>query len=609
MNIITGGWRIGERRKQLARQAAADLGAAHLDEWSGSGDQWVASASDGGAAVARVERDGEVRAAYGSGVRALAGPGGPGDGLDDDGDGHGGLLDGADDDLVAVTGDDVGLVAAGGRGNHRLFETTFPEGGSMVSSHLGLLARVRDDDLRVDRSYEDFLLGFGFLPDGRTPFTDVRVLEPGTRRRLGDPGVETVAPPPVPPRADTPPSFDDAADELYERFSAAIDDQAGTDQRHAVLLGGFDSALVAAALRRLGHEVHTFTFGFEDARYEQRGAEEVSRHIGAEHTWVKITPDAVMDVLARFSDVFPQPGPQPHYQVHTLLASELIRQQGFTHVFSGDGCDAVFLGYPMVNTRARIIQGLRRTPAPVVRTALGALGTRAADRHLGHVARMGRSTLRSLLLPEPARGHLPTCYLDERALARVRDDAPPVQAETVGDIRLRLAEAVRELDSVRLAFNGMALTGQSRTKVDGAVAATGVVQRSPFLHPGLRSFITGLPTDYLRPPGMRAGAAGKALLVETVRRHRLLPDWVVDMPKQSPVDSPIDAWLSGPLREDVFRLLDRLPFAYDRAYVDELMLSRRVEDLYRERVSLGHQAFQAIGLLCSYAAFTSLAHG
>lgn len=603
MNVILGGSQIGERRKQSARKAAADLGASHLEEWSSpSGDLWVAWASDGGAAIASAQRDGAARVAFGSGVRALAGEG---DGLGADG----GLLDGADDDLVAVAGDEVGLVVAGGRGNHRLFDTTFPEGGSMVSSHLGLLARVRDDDLRVDRSYEDFLLGFGFLPDGRTPFSDVRALTPGTRRRLGAPDVEPVTPPTVPPPADTPPSFDDAANELYDRFCAAIEEQAGTDQRHSVLLGGFDSALVAAALRRLGHEVHTFTFGFGDSRYEQRGAEEVSRHIGAEHTWVEITPDAVMDVLAKFSDVFPQPGPQPHYQVHTLVASELIRQRGFTHTFSGDGCDAVFLGYPMVNTRARIVQGLQRTPAPVVRSALGALGTRAADRHLGHVARMARSTLGSLLLPEPARGHLPTRYLDERALARLRDDAPPVRAETVADIRLRLAAAARDLDPVRLAFNGMALTGQSRTKVDGAVATTGVVQRSPFLHPALRSFITGLPTEYLRPPGMRAGAAGKALLVETVRRHRLLPDWVVDMPKQSPVDSPIDTWLAGPLREDVYRLLDRLPFAYDRAYVDELMRSRRVEDLYRERVSLGHQAFQAIGLLCSYAAFTSLARG
>ncbi len=477
----------------------------------------------------------------------------------------------------------------------------------MVSSHLGVLARARGGDLHVDRGFEDFLLGFGFLPDRRTPFGDISVLDPGTRRRLGEESIEAVAPPPVPPTADVPPTVDRAVDELYSRFSAAVEQQARPDDRHAVLLGGFDSALVAAALRRLGHEVHTFTFGFGDSRYEQRGAEEISRQIGAAHTWVKITPDSVMDAISKFADVFPQPGPQPHYQVHTLLASQVIREQGFTHVFTGDGCDAVFLGYPMVNTRARIIESLARTPQPVARAALGALGTAAADRYLGHVARMGRSTLRSLLLPKPARGHLPTCYLDERALARLRDDTPPVQVEAPADTRLRLADDVRELDRVRLAFHGMSMTGQSRTKADGAVAATGLVHLSPFLHPALRSFVTALPTAYLRPNGTRAGDPGKALLIETVRRHRLLPDWVIDLPKQSPVDSPIDDWYAGPLRERVFGLLDLLPFAVNREFIEEVLHPKRAEDLYRERVSLGHHACQLIGLLCSYAAFTSLA--
>jgi asparagine synthetase B (glutamine-hydrolysing) len=604
MNVILGGSRVSDQRKELARKVAGDLGAGHLDEWtSPSGSGWIAAGSDGGAAVTAATHGDSARAAFGSGVRTLADPGTlVGDGL----------LDGQDDDLVAVACDDSRVVVAGGRGNHRLFLTAFPEGGAMVSSHVGLLARVRGDDLGLDRSYEDFLLGFGFLPDGRTPFAGISTLSPGTRRTFGgsaDGDVETVAPPRIPATDDAPTSFDGASDVLYERFCAAIDDQAGTDERHAVLLGGFDSALVAAALRRLGHEVQTFTFTFGDPRYEQSRADEIARHIGAEHTRVEITPGAIMDALAGYADLYPQPGPQPHYPVHTLVASRLLRVQGYDHVFSGDGCDATFLGYPTVSRRARILQRLGHLPAPAVRAALAALGTRPADRHLGHVARMGRSTLHSLLLPEHTRGHLPTCYLDRHTLARLRQDAPPAQAETIEQIRERLAAEVPDLDTVRLAYDGMARTGQSRTKVDGAVATTGVVQRSPFLHPALRSFVTGLPTEYLRPPGMPAGASGKALLIETVRRHELLPEWIIDLPKQSPSDSPIDTWYAGPLRQDVLALLRNLPFEVDADVIDEVLRPKRAEDLYRERVSLGHQAFQSIGLLCSYAAFTSLASG
>ncbi len=602
MNLITAAQGVSERRKQLSRRAAAELGAVSVEEWCSPGpDHWIASASHGGMALFRSYRSDVALAAYGSGAVTIA------ETPATSGATGTRLLDGCDDDLVAVKGDPTGLLVATGRGHHRLFHTRFPEGGEMVASHLGFLARVRGEDLRVDRSLEDFLLGFGFLPDGRTPYADIHVVEPGTRRRLGRADVETVEAPTTGSSAETLPGFDRAVDDLYARFSEAIEEQAAGDDRHAVLLGGFDSALVAAALRRLGHEVHTFTFGFGDERYEQRGADAMARHIGAEHTWVSITPRAVMDAINRFADVFPQPGPQPHYQVHTLLASTLMGTRGFTHVFSGDGCDAVFLGYPMVNTRARIIRLLTRTPTPLVRLALGALSTGAADRHLGHVARMGRSTLRSLLLPEPARGHLPTCYLDETALARLRRGLAPRQCETTTQSRIRLVDSVRQLDPVRLAFHGMGMTGQSRAKVDGAVAATGVVQRSPFLHPGVRSFVAGLPTDYLRPPGRSAGAPGKALLIEMARRYRLLPDWVIEMPKQSPVDSPIDDWYRGVLRADVDILLARLPFAVNREFIDEVLAPKRAENLFRERVSLGHHALQVIGLLCSYAAFTALA--
>jgi hypothetical protein len=177
----------------------------------------------------------------------------------------------------------------------------------------------------------------------------------------------------------------------------------------------------------------------------------------------------------------------------------------------------------------------------------------------------------------------------------------------VNQVRLRLAQGLEGVDPVRLAFHGNALTGQSRTKVEGAVAVSGVAQLSPFLHPRLRGWASRLPVELLRPAGSGAGEAGKAILLDTVRERGLLPEVVIDMPKQSPSDSPIDRWYAGPLRPIVHQMLDGLPFEYDRRYVDEILAPKRAEELYRERVSLGHHAFQAIGLLCSYAAFTGRA--
>lgn len=528
------------------------------------------------------------------------------------------------------------LVAIATPGDHRLFTFTTPEGGTAVCSQLGVLARAVGAELSVDRSYEDMLLGHGFLPDGRTVYSGITALPPGTRSVITADGITTgpittgplttgpLTTGPIttgpfttpsttshagdPDELPTPaPSFDDAVDQLHGRFMAALAEQAGDDHRHAVLLGGLDSALVAATLVAMGREVHTYTFGFGDPTYEQRNVPTFTTTAGTVHHTVPITPTAVMDGLERFANVFSQPGSQPHYQIHTLIASQQIAADGFTHVFTGDGADAVFLGYPTVSQRARLVQRLGRVPAPLARAGSAVLRTRTADRHLGHVGRTARASLDNLTMDAPARGHLPTRLLDDHALARLRIGPAPVQAESVAAIRTRLASQLGGLDPVRLAFDGHGLTGQSRVKVDGAVAATGVTQSTPFKHPLVRDWVASLPVDFLRTPGAPSRGAGKELLMAMVRRYDMVPEVIIDQPKQSPSDSPIDTWYSGELRPRVLALLDGLPFAWDRAYVDEILAPKRAEELFRRKVSISHHALQVIGLLGSYASFAAVA--
>ena len=518
----------------------------------------------------------------------------------------GGLDDLPDDLAVVAAGVPTGpLVLAHGGGNHRVFAWEAPDGGTLASTHVGLLAEAAGPDLRVDRSREDFLLGFGFLPGGGPPYAGMRALPARTIEATGRPAASL----PPPPAMQVDPGHEPAAVRaaLHDLLLEVVEEQSAGRSRHAVLLGGFDSMLVAALLRRLGHEVDTYTFGFGDPRYEQRHVERLSGQIGARHAWVRITPDAVGAGLRDFSDRFNQPGPQPHYQLHTELASRGIAADGHDLAFSGDGCDAAFLGYPMVNQRASIVERMRRVPRPARRALHAVASRRAVERRLGHVARQARFVLHNAELPALVGGHLPSCYLDDVALARLRRGASPEQAAGVDEIRDELAGDLGHLDRVRLAFHGNGLVGQSRTKVEGSVACSGVAQCSPYLDRRVKGLAASLPTEMLRPEGTRAASSGKTVLVDMAREHRLLPDDVIDMPKQSPVDSPIDEWYAGPLRGLVTEMLADLPFEVDGRYVDEILTPKWAEDRYRDRVSLGHHAFQAIGLLCSYAAFTARA--
>lgn len=596
----------------LSREAAADgaqVRSAAVDSVH------LGAGSSGGEVVAFDDSSGLPAAAFGSGVRhAGAGPALAG-----------GVLHAVAVRVVGAPGDSgpggatsqsASLEAIAGAGDHLLFRYDTPEGGTVLCSQLGVLARALGPELRLDRSREDVLLGNGFLPDGRTPYEGIRSLAPGTSLTLVPGRTSDAAPAPARPTSsagaasptlEPPATFDEAVEGLHDRFLAAVEAQAGTDRRHAVLLGGLDSALVAACLRRLGHEVHTYTFAFGDARFEQRNVEALASATGTIPHAVTITPEVIMDGLEGFSHVFAQPGPQPHYQVHTLAACAQLRADGFTHVFSGDGADAVLLGYPNVVLRSRVAQRLGRLPRPLSTAAQQVLGTRFTERHLGYLARATRGGLAMRTLPPPADGHLPLPVLDEAALRRLRTTPTPPQAETLAEVRTRLATGLTGLNSVRLAFDGNAAVGQSRVKVDGAVAATGVAQSSPFRHPEVVRYISAMPTNFLRNDGDAATAPGKEVLVAMVRRHGLLPDAVVDQPKQSPVDAPIDGWYAGVLRPRLEALLDQLPFGWDRRWLDDVLAPKWAEERYRQRVSLAHHTFQVVGMLASYASFCAVA--
>jgi hypothetical protein len=514
----------------------------------------------------------------------------------------------AEGDLVVLVVDADGCTAVVGSGNHRLFAGSGPGGGTVVGTNLRSVAAALDPTHPADRSEEDFLLGFGFVPPPATVYAGVEQLPPGVTHRWGrtplhvDEAPSSDAVVAVQAAAEVE-GFDAAVEELHRRFLDTVEELAGDDPDAAVLLGGLDSALVAATLVRLGKRVTTFTYGFGDPRYEQRDVEAITTALGVAQRWVHISPEVVMEGLVHFGDVFSQPGPQPHYQLHTLHGARTVRAAGFDRVLTGDGCDAVFLGYPTVSRRARLMERLGDVPDGLWAPLRGALAAPAVERKLGHVARMGRSTLDALGLEPPARGHLPTRYLDDVALSRLRSAPPPHQRASVPERRRQLADGLEHLDPVRLAFHGNSMTGQSRIKVDGTVLATGVRQASPFTHPRVRDFVAALPVEYLRPPGAPSGAAGKALMVEMVRRHELLPPKVLELPKQSPAESPIDRWYAGPLRSDLLDLLGHLPFEWNRSYLDELLAPKAAEQLYRSRVAISHNALQAVGLLASYASF------
>ena len=499
-------------------------------------------------------------------------------------------------DLVAFHVDGENVRAITGSGVHRLYRRDLPSGGSVLSSHLASVVTA-ETPAQVDRSYEDFLLGFGFLPDGRTMFEGVTELPASSLLELSDERVEKLT-----VEVDQRTTGAD----LLEALLAAVERQSEGVDHCAVFLGGFDSALVCALLKKLGKQVTAYTFDFGDPAFNQSHTDLVTDALGIEHRWVTIDVDRMRAGFGDLPNILNSPGAQPHYQLHTVFAAEDIREDGLQTAFTGDGCDALFLGYPTIRARSNLMSRLRRIPAPVAGIFTRILGIGIIDRRLGHVARTARSVMRASTLGYPASGHLPTQYLDEVSLHRLREDEGVPSAETVAEIRTRLAAGMEEMDPMRLAFLGNAATSASRVKVDSAIMRAGVAQFTPYKDPAVVQEVMDLPRSALLSEGSNRSDLGKQYLIEAVLGTGLLPEEVVLQPKQSPVTSPIDNWYMNDLRSEVLEQLESLPFEWDRAYVENLLRPKRAEDWYRNRIALSPHALQAVGMLVTYAAFSRL---
>lgn len=498
-------------------------------------------------------------------------------------------------------------------GSRRVF--VHEDGGTLrfstkLCDFRGLLGR----DLRVDRGLEDFHLGYEFLPDARTPFVGVKILGAGEVLTWTRGKIERRSIPKPDPWGDSAPSVEvdsasveEIADALDEALVRALEDQLPSDKRVAVLLGGFDSALIAALLTRMGKEVETFSFQYSDASFNQPLTEELAELLGIRHHWVPIDEEVIREGLSHYAERFNQLSGQPHYLIASAHAVKTAADAGFRYVFTGDGCDGLFLGYPTVHLRAKVIMALSKA-GPLVGTPLR-LATRSPwlEKRLGHPYRVARNIGRILGRDMPTRGHVASCVLDSFSLEQLRGAAPAPDRDTE-EILESLAKQKTDVGSVRLAYQGRSYVGLNKAKLEGSGDLAGVAILSPFLHPGMAKFAATLPDELSRPTEKtKSGATGKYALMQMAERKQYLPLEMIYQEKRSPVTAPVDSWYLGSLRDFMLNRLEGLPFEVNRGYADSLLTPKLAEDLFRDHVGISRFATHAINVLVTHAAFTRLA--
>lgn len=514
--------------------------------------------------------------------------------------------------VVFDAGEQRLLLAADPSGHRTLF--CFQREQRLVfASNLRLLAEALGEELELDRSLEDFLMIYGFYPWRRTPFCNVASLDKGTivewrAGRIATHRIEYDDSRYGSSRDLSHATASEVVDELYEGFMGALKDQLTDDPRVGVLLGGFDSALVAAALGRLGKQVETFTFHYDDREYNQPHTDTLRAFLGHEHHQVKLTRDLLERGLRNFSVYFNQPTNWPNYVIQTADACERIRQHGIRFCYTGDGCDSVFMGYPGTYQRARVFQSLPVVPKAANGLLLKLLSRPLLDRRLGHPYRVLLNVVRALRREMPARGFLSFRIMDETSLDLLRQGERPPQEQAAEDIMRQLAEPHRGLPALRLAYLGKSAVSPNRNKMVGSSDRTGLALLSPYMHPGMKRLSLGLPEELCRPNETTPSkVTGKFILMKMAEDKRLLPKEVIYQRKVAAVDGPIDAWYAGPLRGVMLELMDGLPFAYSNEYANALLDEKLTETWFKRYVIADKVLSHAASLAATYGAFTVLA--
>ncbi len=465
----------------------------------------------------------------------------------------------------------------------------------LFASELKAIRAHPDFQAAVDRDALALLMRHNYVPAPYCIYAGIRKLQPGTILTVSGANGDAVpktfwSARDVAEEGSRSPltiSENDATDKLQELLSDAVRLRMIADVPvGAFLSGGIDSSTVVALMQEQSNSrVHTFTIGFGESGFDESiYAREIARHLGTDHTEVRLTPEEAMAVIPQLPEIYDEPFSDSS-QIPTFLVSRLARAH-VTVSLSGDGGDELFAGYQRYPWTERLWHSVDRIPGAIRRACAGALTSlspSAWDRCMNACGALVPSRFRFASLgdkihkfsalfstdrPEVLYAYAVSHWTDCLVLGACE---PP----TVLSDPMQAAEVTTLLESMMYMDLTSYLPDDILTKVDRASMAVGLEARVPLLDHRVVEFAWRLPLHMK----IRNGKS-KWLLRQVLGRY--VPLSLVDRPKMG-FGVPLGEWLRGPLREWAEDLISE-----DRLHRDGYFDPRMVRSKWGEHLS-GHR--------------------
>jgi len=405
---------------------------------------------------------------------------------------------------------------------------------------------------RIDPQAVEEYFAFGYVPDPKTIYRDVKKLEPGAYicMKRGDSHVKPVRYWDVPLDGERALEQPAAAweEELRARLKEAVRKRLVSDvPLGAFLSGGIDSSAVVAMMREIGAgHILTCSIGFDEPRYDESSYARMVAE--AKHTDHKAEIVATSDysLVDRLVGIYDEPYADSS-AIPTYRVCELARRH-VTVALSGDGGDENLIGYRRYKLFAMEEQVRSRVPLGLRKAIFGPLGSLYPKLDWAPRVLRGKTTFQALARDAVAAYFhgVSICSNEMRAALFSHDFRRELQgygAEEVFRQHVRGKTFNDPLKMIQYLDFKTYLPGDILTKVDRASMAHSLEVRTPFLDYELVEWVASLPSAI-----KLKGGEGKHILKRSL--EPLLPREVLYRNKMG-FAVPLDVWFRGSLRDHI----------------------------------------------------------
>ena len=429
-----------------------------------------------------------------------------------------------------------------------LYYAALDNGRLLFGSELKSLMICADLPRRIDvQAVEDYF-AYGYIPDPKTIYRDVRKLEPGQLLHLRRDGGS------LEPRRYWDVPFEpieagaeaELGEELIERLREAVKIRLIADvPLGAFLSGGVDSsAVVALMAQESDGPVDTCSIGFDHDSFDETAyAAQVAERYQTRHNVKRVESDS-FELVDRLAEIYDEPfadsSAMPTYRVCSLARERV------TVALSGDGGDELFAGYRRHRWHHYEEMVRQRLPSAVSRPLFGFLGRIYPKADWAPKVLRAKSTLEALGRDSVGGYfHSVSVVTDGVRQALFSGDLAHnlegYHAEQVVRRWMEKAPVKSAVARVQYADMKTYLPGDILTKVDRASMAHSLEVRVPILDHEFLGWASGLRSDL----NLR-GREGKYLFKKALEPH--LPRGVLYREKMG-FAVPLARWFRSDLSE------------------------------------------------------------